>query len=257
MNKETQMQEPVTRWLEDLEPALREAGDVTRAQGEKAYLKSDLEFIGTGVPHLRAVAKRFRKEFPDLAHADLIAVVQTLWGPPVHELRSLAIAILELYQKRLEPADLSLIEAILRQCKSWAHVDWLAVNVAGPLLDRSPDGDAIRERWSRDSWMWLRRSALLSHLEALRGGAGDFEAFSRLAVGMLDEKEFFIRKAIGWILRDLSRKRPELAHGFLDAHLESVSGLTLREGARHLPERERKDLLARYAQRGALKRAKA
>lgn len=251
------MQDAVTRWLEDLESVLREAGEPARAQGEKAYLKSDLEFIGTGVPFLRSVAKRFRREFPDLAHADLIAVVRTLWEPPVHELRSLAIAILELYEKRLEPADLTLIEAILRECNTWAHVDWLAVNVAGPLLDRSPDGEAIRERWSRDEWMWLRRSALLSHLEALREGGGDFAAFSRLAEGMLNEKEFFIRKAIGWILRDVGRKRPELTTAFLSAHLNTVSGLTLREGARHLPEADREDLLARYAERGALKRAKA
>jgi len=251
------MQDAVTRWLEDLEPALREAGDPTRAQGEKAYLKSELEFIGTGVPFLRSVATRFRKAFPDLPHGELVEVTRTLWRPPVHELRSLAIAILEQYRNRLEPSDLPLIEEILRQCKTWAHVDWLAVKVAGPLIDRSPDGEAIRKRWSRDEWMWLRRSALLSHLEALREGGGDFAAFSRLASGMLDEKEFFIRKAIGWILRDVGRKRPELTTAFLSAHLNTVSGLTLREGARHLPEAEREDLLARYAARGALKRAKA
>lgn len=251
------MQDAVRDWLDTLEPQLREAGDPVRAEGEKSYLKSDLEFIGTGVPHLRGVAKRFGKQFPDLSHEDLIEVVVTLWRPPVHELRSLAIAILEVYRNRLRPDDLALIEDTLRQCQTWAHVDWLAVKVAAPVIARCPDGDAVRERWSRDDWMWLRRSALLTHLEALRAGGGDFAGFSRLAEGMLDESEFFIRKAIGWILRDLSRKRPELARGFLEAHLDRVSGLTLREGSRHLPEPDREALMEAYQARKASKRAKA
>ncbi len=251
------MQEAVQDWLDGLQAAFIEAADPVRAAGEKAYLKSELEFIGTGVPFIRATAKRFGSAFPSLSHADLVEVAETLWQPPIHELRSLAIAVLEVYRTRLEPADLALVEAILRQCKTWAHVDWLAVKVAGPLIACSPDGPAVLERWSRDPWMWLRRSALLAHLEELRAGGGDFDSFERLAVGMLDEKEFFIRKAIGWILRDLSRKRPELAYGFLDAHLAEVSGLTLREGSRHLPEKQRDVLLERYARRGANKRAKA
>lgn len=243
------MQEAVQRWLAEIEPYFREAGNPERAVGEKAYLKSDLEFIGTGMPFIRSVAKQFRKQFPALAHEDLIEVVQTLWRPPVHELRSLAIGILEVYRNQLRPEDLGLIEEILRQCNTWAHVDWLAVKVAGALIQRDPSGVETLERWGCDPWMWLRRSSMLALLEPLRAGHGDFETFSRLASGMLSEKEFFIRKAIGWILRDISRKRPTLSYGFLEEHLGEVSGLTLREGSRHLPDRDREDLLARYSQR--------
>ncbi len=251
------MQEALTHWLAALEPTLREAGNAERAEGEKAYLKSDLAFIGTGVPVIRSVAKRLRREFPALPHADLVEVIRALWRPPVHELRSLAIAVLEAYRERLEASDLPLLEDLLRQCNTWAHVDWLAVKVVGPLVERMPDSETVRERWSREEWMWLRRSALLSHLESLRAGQGDFASFSRLASGMLGEKEFFIRKAIGWVLRDVSRKRPKLALGFLEEHLDRVSGLTLREGSKHLPAREREALLEAYQASKANKRAKA
>lgn len=239
----------VQGWLDDLQPTLRAAGDPVRAVGEKAYLKSELEFVGTGVPFIRSTAKRFRQAFPEIGRDELVAVVRMIWEPPVHELRSLAIALLEVHRTRLAPDDLILVEDLLRRCRTWAHVDWLAVKVAGPLIARSPQGAATLERWSTDDWMWLRRSALLAHLEALREGHGDFAHFARLAQDMLGEKEFFIRKAIGWILRDVSRKRPELTYAFLDAHLEAVSGLTLREGSRHLPERQRAALLERYAAR--------
>lgn len=237
------MQEAVQQWLEGLESTFHEAGDPSRAEAEKAYLKSDLSFFGTGVPFIRATAKRFRRAFPNLPVEDLREVVSALWRPPVHELRSLAIALLEAFRDRLRPDDLGLIEGLLRQCNTWAHVDWLAVKVAGALVPRSPTGIETLERWSRDEWMWLRRSALLALLEPLRAGQGDFGVFSRLASGMLDEKEFFIRKAIGWMLRDISRKRPELTYGFLRDHLDALSGLTLREGARHLPDSDRQALL--------------
>lgn len=251
------MQEAVRQWLEALEPALREAADAERSQAEKAYLKIDLEVIGTGMPFVRDTTKRFRREFPKLERAELVEVVRTLWQPPVYELRSLAIALLEAYRKRLLPEDLPLVETLLHQSQTWAHVDWLSVKVAGDLIERSPEREQVLERWSRDPNFWLRRSALLAHLQSLREGKGDFESFSRLAVGMLEEKEFFIRKAIGWILREVSRKRPELTYAFLDAHLERVSGLTLREGARHLPEARRDALMARYAALAGGKRTKA
>jgi len=59
---------------------------------------------------------------------------------------------------------------------------------------------------------------------------------------MVDEREFFIRKAIGWVLRDVSRKRPELAFAFLAEHIDRVSGLTLREGAKYLTAAQREAL---------------
>lgn len=59
---------------------------------------------------------------------------------------------------------------------------------------------------------------------------------------MLDEKEFFIRKAIGWVLREVSKKRPKLVFEFLREHRAEVSGLTLREGAKYLPAAQRRAL---------------
>lgn len=251
------MQAAVTLWLESLQPRFREAADPQRAEGEKAYLKSDLTFIGTGVPFIRALAKELRREFPALPRTELLEMAQALWEPPVHEMRSLAIAVLEVFRERLEPQDLPRIETMLRDCNTWAHVDWLAIKVAAPLIERHPDSAAIRGRWSRDEAMWLRRSAILSYLETLREGEGDWEGFARLAAGMLEEREFFIRKAIGWVLRDTSRKRPERAFRFLKEHLGEVSGLTLREGSRQLPAAEREALLEGRAALKASKRAQS
>jgi 3-methyladenine DNA glycosylase AlkD len=101
---------------------------------------------------------------------------------------------------------------------------------------------AVLERWSREPDFWVRRASMLAQLPALRGGAGDFELFASFASRMVEEKEFFIRKAIGWVLRDVSKKRPDLAFDFLSEHIHEVSGLTFREGSKYLPEEQREAL---------------
>ncbi|HWO09088.1 MAG TPA: DNA alkylation repair protein, partial [Polyangiaceae bacterium] len=80
--------------------------------------------------------------------------------------------------------------------------------------------------------------------DALRAGGGDFEHFARLAASMLGEREFFIRKAIGWVLRSVASKRPALVARFVAEHLESLSGLTYREATRALPAAQRTKLAA-------------
>lgn len=223
-------------WIQDIERIFREEASLERATSEKAYLKSELVFIGITVPRIRQAAKDFKRTFPRLSQADVLETARTLWAPGVHELRSLSIAILELYVARLDEGAFPQTEAMLRDSVTWAHVDWLAVKVAGPIVERHPRRDEILEGWSTDANFWMRRSAMLALLEPLRAGQGDFETFSRFAEQMLEEKEFFIRKAIGWILREVSRKRPELTCRFLDAHHEKASGLTVREASKHLPE---------------------
>jgi 3-methyladenine DNA glycosylase AlkD len=99
-------------------------------------------------------------------------------------------------------------------------------------------------RWAGDEDFWVRRTALLAQLDELRAGGGDFALFGELAVPMLGEKEFFIRKAIGWILRDTSKRRPELVRDFVAEHGGAMSGLTFREATRRLPDKMRKQLAA-------------
>ncbi len=224
----------------ELEAVLRAAGDGERAVGAKAYLKSDLEFLGVAAQPLRAVARAFLADHPDLDRAPLIALVQTLWKRPVYDLKAVAVALLERRTKDLVTGDLDLIEDLLRRSHTWALVDWLCTKVAAPLVEADPGAAAVvLERWSRDEDFWIRRSSLLAQLPALRAGGGDFELFASLAARMVEEKESFIRKAIGWALRDVSRKRPELTFGFLSEHVHEVSGLTLREGSKYLPEKQR------------------
>ena len=155
-----------------------------------------------------------------------------------------AVELLDLRGDLLRAADAALLERLLRESRTWALVDGLAASVAGPLIERCPQLGATLDRWAADDDFWLRRSALLALLLPLRRGAGDFERFSRYADSMLEEREFFVRKAIGWVLRDTGRKRPELVYEWLVPRAARCSGVTIREAVKPLSEEQRAEILA-------------
>ena len=234
-----------------IEASLRGVGTPQRAASEKAYLKSDLEFTGAPVPAIRATVRAWCRARPDLTHAELIAVTEALWARPVHECRMAAVELLDANVGLLRPGDAALIERMLRTARTWALVDGLASNVMGALTERHPELTAVLDRWAGDEDFWLRRSAVLALLVPLRRGEGDFGRFAGYADQMLEEKEFFIRKAIGWILRDTAKRRPELVTDWLEPRAHRASGVTMREAVKPLPPEVAARLLAaRAGQRG-------
>jgi alkylated DNA nucleotide flippase Atl1/3-methyladenine DNA glycosylase AlkD len=233
----------VRRQLAAIDATLRPLGTATRAAGAKAYLKSDLEFYGLDTKTLRGAARAWLRDRPQLLRQPMAALVGALWRRGVFELRAFGVEILVARQELLEAADLDLLEDLLRRSRTWAFVDWIAPQVVGPLYERRPAVVGRRlDRWSKDTDFWLRRAALLTLLVPLRRGGGDWLRFSRYADAMLDEREFFIRKAIGWVLREVGKKRPKLVVQFLTPRLDRVSGLTWREAVKYLPVADRKRL---------------
>lgn len=230
----------------EMEVQLERAGDPGRAEREKRYLKSSLHHLGTSVPATRRVAKTAIAGRGDLGHAELERLVEALWTRPVHECRAAAAELLDLRADLLVPADIGLIERMLRESRTWALVDGLAASVTGPLVEHFPELGETLDRWAVDDDFWIRRSALLALLLPLRGGAGDFERFGRYAGAMLEEREFFIRKAIGWVLRDTSRKRPDMVYAWLLPHAAGASGVTVREAVKYLAPEQRDAILAAY-----------
>ena len=174
-----------------------------------------------------------------MRRAQRVALVRALWKTNNHELRSAGIYLLERHQAELGGEDLALLESLLRASRSWAYVDWLCTRVVAPIVEREPAQKRVLARWARDPDFWIRRSALLSLLPALRRGDGDFTFFERLAVPMLGETEFFIRKAIGWILRDVSHRRPALTAGFARRYAARLSTVTWREASKYIRATDR------------------
>jgi 3-methyladenine DNA glycosylase AlkD len=219
---------------ETIDAELRAGGRPERAEKEKAYLKSGLRHYGTSVPATRTAAEATTRQHPELTHDELVAVVNVLWSQPVHERRMASVELLDLYCDRLGPDDAALLERLLRESQTWALVDGLAASMMGQLVERHSELGAVLDRWALDNDFWLRRAAMLALLVPLREGRGDFDRFGRYADAMLDDREFFIRKAIGWVLRDTARRRPDLVYEWLLPRASRASGVTIREAVKPL-----------------------
>ncbi len=227
---------------------LSEVANPHRATSEKRYLRSDLEHYGASVPDVRRIARRaLREDVPD-DRSSTLALAEALWRRPVHELRLAAAIVLAERQRLLTGEDLPFLERLLRESRTWALVDVLAPSVVGPIAGRDPAVHATLQRWSRDPDVWLRRAALLSYLLPMRRGEPVFDDFAALADTLLEDGEFFVRKAIGWVLRERTKRSPEEVYAWLLPRRGRASRLTLREASRNLPEEQRAALLASPAE---------
>jgi len=215
---------------------LRAIGSPERAAAERRYLKSDLEFFGVGVPDMRRVVTAAVRGVPGLDREAALAWAVELWREPVHERRMAAVEVLRLVRPQLRAGDLATVEALIREARTWALVDSLAGDIAGVIALGQPAEAWPRiDGWAEDADFWVRRSALLALLPAIRAGQPDLARFERYATAMLAEKEFFIRKAIGWVLRETSKRDPGWVAAWTAAHAREMSGVTFREATRRLP----------------------
>ena len=188
------------------------------------------------------IAREYVTEHPDLDRRDLRDIGVGAFNTRKHDLRSAALGIIDRRRAVLEDTDLPWLIDIADRCNTWAHIDWLATAIIGDVVDRYPASRRWLPKWGRQKNFWVRRTALLAQHDQLKRGEGDWPLFTRLADEMLEEKEFFIRKAIGWVLRETSKKRPKLVYDYLLPRRDRVSGLTLREGAKYLSVAQRKRL---------------
>jgi 3-methyladenine DNA glycosylase AlkD len=101
------------------------------------------------------------------------------------------------------------------------------------------------DRWATDDDFWIRRSSLLAELRSIRAGAG-LDRFLARADRMLEEREFFIRKAIGWVLREAGRRRPDEVASWLAPRTHRSSGVTMREAVKRLPAADAERLMTAY-----------
>ncbi|GAB2817724.1 DNA alkylation repair protein [Actinoallomurus bryophytorum] len=230
----------------EIEARLGELADPVRAEQDKRYLKSDLRHLGVGLPALRGVAVAAAK---GLDRERTLALVEELWHEPVHEHRMAAIEVLIRNTPLLTATDLAVAERLIRASRTWAYVDALAVKVVGGLVTRYPPLAATLDTWAGDDDFWIRRTSLLALLPGIRSGGPDLDRLSRHGDALIGEREFFIRKALGWVLRELARSDPAWVTTWVRDRVAVVSGVTIREAVRHLPEKDREDLLAAYRAR--------
>lgn len=228
---------------------LQQLADPKRAQGEKKYLKSALKHYGITVPRLHTFAASWFNKHPHLSVNQLVDLSAQLWQSDWYEERSLAVMILETRKKDLTLKHMPVIEHMLKTANTWALLDGLAVWVIGALIDTDPKTYNYLKKWIKSNNFWVRRSALLAQITQFRQGRGDLQLFQEFALSQFPHEptwdateRFFIRKAIGWALRERVPADPESVYNFVIKYRSQMSGLTFREATRKLPNRYKSKL---------------
>jgi 3-methyladenine DNA glycosylase AlkD len=229
--------------LELLRNRLEAEADAVRADKLKSYLKSPLDFYGVTVAAMRPVARDFRKANPEPGYNELHSLCGLLWSSRYHEERTLAVILLEYYPGYLDMRAMPRLDDMLGDCVTWDHVDGIATFLVGKVLEKDQGALEYLERWSHSDNFWFRRAALIAQIRQFRKGKGDAGLFFRFAEAMIEESEFFVRKAIGWALRELSKAEPDAVYDFLLTVKDRAAPLTLKEGARRLPEKQKAVIL--------------
>ena len=237
------------RIVTDLDTRFSMQGTEERAIYMKKYLKSALEFRGIDTAGIRSECDSFATANPDLTRAELISLLDNCWRKPVYELRTFGLGLVSRYERKLVASHMVMFEEMLRKSDNWAHVDGISTGPCAVLAARYPELGSVLDRWVNDEDFWIRRASMLALLPPLRRGGGDFDRFARYADRLLDEQEFFIRKAIGWILRETSKKRPELVYEFVSGRVDRISGTTIREAVKYLPTEQSVELMEAYRTR--------
>jgi 3-methyladenine DNA glycosylase AlkD len=215
----------------DIRAALRAAADPVRAPGQQAYMRSQMPFLGVGVPEVRRITRARVKSVPHADGERLRDAARALWDDAAYrEERYAAMALLAEPSASADPVVVPLIEHMVRTGRWWDYTDELAHRLAA-LHDSHPvETGALVRRWSTDGDLWIRRTAIISQLG--RRDRVDHGLLEQVIAPNLADREFFLRKAIGWALRDYARVDPDWVRKYADTH--DLSPLSRREALKHL-----------------------
>lgn len=226
-----------------LRKLLVKRSDKTHAEFHKNYHKSTKDFYGLKNATLVEVVQTVFPKKPKLEKDELIMLSLELWSSNYFEEQAAGLMLLERTAKELTPKDLPILKKITEECEGWAMLDFLATRHLGVLAMNHPDEIYPKvQKWSSSKHLWTRRAAILIHIFPARKKQLHAEYAIPTFEELLHEREFFIRKAIGWTLREIGKHYPDLTFEFLREHRTEASGLTMREGGRNLPIDMRKQL---------------
>jgi 3-methyladenine DNA glycosylase AlkD len=216
--------------------ALAQAADPAKAPHMQAYMKSAMPYRGVSSPQLKRLCGQAFKAH-QLATADQWrGAVLHLWrGAAFREERYAAVLLTQAraYRDFLTFSSLPMLEEMIVTGAWWDYVDTLASRNLGDLLRADPRRmKPLMRRWARDPDMWKRRSAILCQLAFKR--EADLELLYDCIEPNLSHKDFFIRKAIGWALRQQAWTDPNEVRRYVKANRDRLSPLSVREALKNV-----------------------
>jgi 3-methyladenine DNA glycosylase AlkD len=218
--------------VRQLQGTLEPHSDAERAVQMAAYMKNKFPFLGIATPLRRKLVKTALQETGALKTIDA-DLISALWAMPEREYHYAACDYLDWQRQKLGLDHLALLQRLIITNSWWDSVDSLRSSI-GALALRFPKTVTTLDQWASHKNMWLRRVAIIHQLgyKELTDEARLFEYIEK----SIADPEFFIRKAIGWALRDYSSINPEAVTKFVADHPD-LSALSQREALKAITRR--------------------
>ncbi|MBC9718795.1 DNA alkylation repair protein [Streptomyces sp. TRM66268-LWL] len=218
--------------LERLVPTYGKGADAARAEQMAAYMKGVAPFLGIASPERKALSKIVLEGLPRPDEADCTAVALRAWRLPEREYHYFAVDYLRRHGKRLSSAFLPVARHLVTTLPWWDTVDALAVHVVGGLVAADPRLERDMDAWIEDDDLWVARTALLHQLRYK--DATDPDRLFGYCLRQSGHPDFFIRKAIGWCLREYAKTDAQAVRDFVAAHEQRLSPLSVREALKNV-----------------------
>jgi 3-methyladenine DNA glycosylase AlkD len=207
--------------------------DPAKAAGMQAYLKTDMPFYGVQKPGRVEILRAIRSRFAPGTHGEYLESAAALWELPHREEKYLAQGFAIAFPQHIIPDSLPLYRRFIVEGAWWDFVDETATHMIRELVIGHPEETwPVVEGWAVGENMWLRRAAILCQVGAKT--STDSDRLFGFCAARAHESEFFIRKAIGWALRDYARTDPNAVARFVTDHRAVLSPLSVREASKHI-----------------------
>lgn len=218
--------------MDRLTRAYESARDPDRAVPMAAYMRDQFPFLGIPSPMQKALTREVLAGLGRPAEADLAAVALACWDRPEREYQYFACGWLRRHARACGAGFADTAQHLIVTRSWWDTVDALAAHLVGPLVARHPALVARTDAWLQAEDRWLVRTAILHQLTFKE--TTDRERLFRYCTVQASHPDFFIRKAIGWALREYGRTDPAAVRSFVNAHQNRLAALSVREALKNL-----------------------
>ena len=201
-----------------------------QAQKMSKYMLNKFEYIGIKTPKRRKIFKNFFKEYKNEEKIDW-EFVNKCWENKHREFQYIAADYLKNMKDKLTIDDIPKFKRLILEKSWWDTIDNLDMTI-GALALKDSNVNKILLEWSLDENIWLKRIAIDHQL--LRKEKTNTELLEKILKNNLGQAEFFINKAIGWVLRDYSKTNPEWVKNFIEKNRENMAKLSIKEASKYL-----------------------
>lgn len=227
----------MAEWIDEattyVQSALAEQANPEKASGMQGYMKTDMPFYGVQKPGRVPIVRHIVKNYSPSTRTDYEKLVLALWRLPHREEKYVAQAVAVNHRQFMVPASLPLYRRFVVEGGWWDFVDEASTHMIRELVLEYPARIWPKiDPWIASKNMWLRRSAIICQVGAKEHT--DAERLFSFCEQRAFEEEFFIRKAIGWALREYAKTDGQAVAAFVLEHREDLSGLSYREATKHI-----------------------